>query len=76
MLGKALEGSTRRWWQGRKGELGRENSGECHGKAVAQVAAWLAKQSEQRQVAASVSQEGRREEIKEKKEKGEREEGC
>jgi hypothetical protein len=25
-----------------RGELGRENFGECHGKAVAQVVAWLA----------------------------------
>jgi hypothetical protein len=34
-----------------RSELGLKNSGECHGKAVAQVAAWLPKRSEQRQVA-------------------------
>jgi hypothetical protein len=32
-------------------ELDLENSRECHDKAVAQVAPWLAKRSEQRQVA-------------------------
>jgi hypothetical protein len=46
-------GQHRKAGRERRGELGQENSGECHGKVAAQVAAWLAKRSEQRQVAAA-----------------------
>jgi hypothetical protein len=51
--GRRLSRATQEGGAGKRGELGQENSGECHRKVAAQVAAWLAKRSEQRQVAAA-----------------------